>query len=135
MPKLLDFMKEKGISHADAIKLIDKHFIKPEDNTDEVEEPDIKEGEDDNPEDEVDEEEAKLEVLVQKLADEEEAKIKAKDEADKIIIAKRVQEELKKRGKIKRKTPSKGKVTDIPKLDYDINIKGYEVKTIRKTKD
>lgn len=134
MPKLLDFLKDKEISHADAMKLIEEHFVKPEDESDESEEPDITEGEDDKPEDEIEEEQTddEVEALVQKLADEEEAKIEAKAKADKVKLALMVQEELKKRGKITRKTPSKGKITDVPKLDYDINVKGYEVKSIRK---
>lgn len=136
MPKLLDFLKEKEISHADAMELIEKNYVKPDDEEEVEDESDEEEDENDKPEDELEDEIDELEVddkikaEVQRLADEEEAKAKA----DKAKIALMVQEELKKRGKVKRKAPSKGSITDTPKLDYDINVKGYEVKTTRKKK-
>ena len=135
MPKLLDVIKEKNMTHAEAIELIEKNYVKPEGEIEEPEEPIIEEEEIDKPEDEPvkpkDEEEAEL---IQKLADEEEAKIEAKAKSDKVKIAEMVQDELKKRGKVKRKKPSAGTLTDVPKLDYDINTTGYEVKTTRRVK-
>jgi len=140
MPKLLDFIKEKEITHAEAMELIEKYFVKRELETDEVKEPEVDADKIDKTEDKIDDqkiekdEEDDIEALVQKLADEEEAKIEAKIESDKVKIALMVQEELKKRGKVVRKTPSKGKITETPQLNYDININGYEVKTIKKKK-
>lgn len=142
MTKLLDFVKEKGLSHADAMKLIEKHFVKPDDDTEITDEPDTSDEQidkpdpdtdtSDKPEDDID---AKTKALVNKLADEEEAKIKKEAELEKAKVVELVQAELKKRGKITRRTPSKGKIVKTPSLDYEINVRGYEVKTIRKKKD
>lgn len=128
MPKLLDVVKESGLSHEEVVELIKNRDVKPDgEEEEEIEEVEEIE-EDDKPDDEDD-----VKALIQKLADEEEAKIEIKEKAEKVKIALMVQEELKRRGKIDRKTPSKGKITDVPKLEYEINTKGYEVKTIRKT--
>lgn len=137
MPKLLDFIKEKDLTHEQVIELIEKNY-KPEDNTDESDESDTEDEQINKPDQETetseDEEELDEEALVKKLADEEEAKIKKLKADEKIKIVKLVQEELKRRGKITRKTPSRGEIRDKPTLDYEINVRGYEVKTIKKKK-
>lgn len=134
MTKLLDFVKEKGLSHANAMELIEKHYVKPEDEEEVVNEPDTEEGEIDKPEDEVINEEEKTKALVKKLADEQEAEANKAEEAKKVKIAELVKEELKRRGKITRKTPSSGELKKKPTLEYDINVRGYEVKTIKTKK-
>lgn len=137
MAKLLDKVKILGFTHEEAIKILENY--KPDKKTDESDDTDTEVDQNDKTEQETKasdkkKEEDKTKALVKKLADEEEAKIKADESTEKAKIVKLVQEELKKRGKITRKTPSKGKIVDTPSLHYDINIKGYEVKTIRTKK-
>ena len=149
MPKLLDFLKDKEISHAEAMAFIEEHYSNPDVPSSEPKVPPVEGEEIDNSDDETDEETKALvkkladeeEAKIKKLADEEEAKIKklADDEeakiiADKAKVAKLVQDELSRRGKIKRKTPSKGGITDTPKVNYELNTNGYEVKTTRRIK-
>lgn len=142
MPKLLDIVKESGLSHEEVADLIKNRTVETPIESEIIEQPEVGVEVEETPTSEVVEEEVieeevvdeDVEALVQKLADEEEAKIELKEKADKAKIALMVQEELKKRGKITRKTPSKGTVTTDRTIDYGISgpVNGYEVKTIRK---
>jgi len=132
MPKLLDYLKEKGLSHEEVIKLLEERNSKPDEGTDVPEEPEGEPDEIDKPDSNQDELDKETQDLVKKLADEEEAKLEKEAEAEKARLAKLVQEELKRRGKIVRKTPSKGKINDDKSIEYGISNNGFEVKTIRK---
>ena len=134
MGRLLDTVKESGLSHEEVVDLIEKDkALKLQQESEITQDPEIEvEGnvkpEDEAVEDEVveeDEIDEETKALVSKLADEKEAK----DKADKVKIAELVQDELKRRGKVKRKTPSKGSITDVPKLNYELNSTGYAVNT------
>jgi len=117
MPKLLDYIKEKGLSHEDVIELIRKEFDKPESSEEEVEEVIEEEGEDDKPEEVEQEEEAEIE----QISDQEEVEdTKVPD------IKKEVQKEIKKQLKVIRKTPSKGIISDKPVVDRTIKKNWYE---------
>lgn len=122
MPKLLDFLKNKEISHAEAMELIEKHFVKPDAETEAPEVPDTE-----------DEQIIKPDLETETPDAETEEKSEETEEED-VDIAKLVQEEVAKILKVKRKVPSKGKVRKTPTLDYKVNIRGYEEKTERPKK-
>jgi len=115
MPKLLDFLKEKNLSHIDAMALIEKHYVKPEDIEEAEDEPVPEEGEIDKPEGEVVEEEDEIEQISDQVEEEE-----------KVDITELVQEEVKKQLKIKRKTPSSGILNKKPTVEYGVSNRGYE---------
>lgn len=146
MPKLLDYIKEKGLSHEDVIKLIEKGLDKSETEDEEIEEPDVEEGETDKPEDsdvEVEEEteqssdddkevkvfstvkgSPKVKVIFPNERETEEEQQIDDKEAE---FAKKVKEEVKKQIlRIKRKTPSKGTKKKTASIEYGISDRGYE---------
>jgi len=115
MPKLLDFLKEKGYTHEAVMELIEKNPIKPDTEEEVEDEPVPKEGEIDKPEGEVEEAEEETEKISDEVEEEEKAK-----------ITELVQEEVVKQLKIKRKTPSKGKLKTESSIEYGVSNRGYE---------
>ena len=138
MPKLLEYLKEKNMSHEDVMKLIDKELNKPEAKPDEINKPDL-ETEVEQVSEVKPKKIYKPELETETITETEEEKpeeseqisdkeIKKEDDAD---ITKKIEEEVIRQLKIKRKTPSKGEVRDKPSILYGISNKGYEVKTIK----
>ena len=114
MPKLLDYLKEKGYSHEDVMKLIDGL---PESQEDEKEVPEEEIQEDSKPDE-------KIELYITKMEDEpepeedetvEEEITLTQEELDK-QIADAVEEKLK----ATRKVPSKGKIVDKPQANISV---------------
>ena len=128
MPKLLNFLKENEITHEEVIlHLTELMKNKPKDKTDkpdseteEVEEPETKDEQTIKPDPETD----KSSESEEEESEEEEVLDKTKE--DKAKITELVQKEVIKQLKIKRKTPSKGKLVNSPPIEYGISNRGYE---------
>jgi len=127
MPKLLDYVKEEGLTHEEVIELIKNRNLKPEEPEVKVEEPEVEVGEIDKPDEEielvkdkVEEDSTETEQISTEEVEEEKPDISDKIKEEDIQL------------KIKRKTPSKGVIKQEPTIEYGITShRGYEVKTIR----
>ena len=115
MPKLLDVIKEKGLTHQEVIDLIEKIGL-PEKESEEKEVPEIEVDETDKPEE-------KIELYITEVEKEpepeedtvEEEITLTQEELDK-QIADAVEEKLK----ATRKVPSKGKIVDKPQANISV---------------
>lgn len=111
MPKILDYFKEKEISHEDAIAFFEKNY-KPESEEEEEEEEEQEEGENDKPDDESgkpnddEDKEKKIDIDISKLTS---------DITDAVSksVSKTVTAEIKKQIKLLRGKPPKGEIGDI----------------------
>ncbi len=129
-PKLLDTIKESGLSHEEVKELIKKHLSKPDSEEEENQEEDMKTEETDKPKDK---------TIEKKVEEKPKEKKEKPISYSKEELAKIIQKALEKERKHTLKKGSKGKVTkrttiQSPSLIYDMNIRGYEVKTIREKK-
>ena len=107
-PKLLDFLKEKGISHADAMKYLEE-MGKPEPKEEVIAEPEVEVEEVVKPEHKgvplrITDMKTKEPESEEETEEEEKITLTEEELATKIALA--VEEELK----VKRKVPSKGKI-------------------------
>jgi len=116
LPKLLDVIKEKGLTHQQVIKLINNMS---ETDTDELEVQNIPNQEELEEDIEEEEEETEDEVSTDITEDDQEIETKiyqVSEEQLNELIEKAVQESLK----AKRKAPSKGKKIDKPLADKNV---------------
>lgn len=116
MPKLLDYIKEKGLTHEQVIEILDKELSKPESEVDESTESEIETDETDKPDSN------QIEVEIEPKVEEEEIEQISMKELDQ-----KIDDRIRKVLKIKRKVPSKGKIIkpeDIPK-DKDVVKKNW----------
>ena len=114
MPKLLDYLKEKGLTHVEVMEIIDKlEAGKPEEVSEEKEVPEIEVEETDLPEE-------KIPLYITKIEDEPEAEEDEKEEE--IILTqeeldKKIADAVEEKLKAQRKVPSKGKIVGKPQAN------------------
>jgi hypothetical protein len=120
LPKLLDVIKEKGLTHQEVIDLIEKIGL-PEEVSEEKEVPEIEVEETDKPEEPIELYITKLEEEPEPEEDTVEEEITlTQEELDK-QIADAVEEKLK----ATRKVPSKGKIVDKPQANISVVKKNW----------
>ena len=114
MPKLLDYLKEKGLSHEDVIRLINEKDDLPETQEEEKDVPEEEIQEDDKPEE-------KAELYITNMVDEEpEAEEETVEEEITLTqeeLDKKIADAVEEKLKAKRKVPSKGKIVGKPQAD------------------
>jgi len=113
LPKLLDYLKEKGLTHQDVIDIIDnlKDGL-PETPAEEKEVPEEEPREDDKPEE-------KHELYITAMEDEPETEEETVTEEEITLtqkeLDKKIADALEEKLKATRKVPSKGKIVDKPR--------------------
>ena len=115
MPKLLDVIKEKGLTHQQVIDLIKKIGL-PEEESEEKDIPEIEVEETDKPEEPIELYITQVEEEPEPEEDTEEEEITLTQEELNKQIADAVEEKLK----ATRKVPSKGKIVDKPQANISI---------------
>ena len=117
MPKLLDYLKEKGLTHEDVIKMIDdlKDGL-PESPAEEKEVPEEEPREDDKPEE-------KIPLYITAMEDEPEAEVETVEEEITLTqeeLDKQIADAVEEKLKATRKVPSKGKIVDKPQSNIAV---------------
>jgi len=117
LPKLLDVIKEKGLTHQEVIELIEKVGL-PETPVEEKDVPEEEIQEDDKPEEPIELyiTDNTTEVVEEEEPEPEEEEITLTPEELDKKIADAVEEKLK----ATRKVPSKGKIVDKPQSDIPV---------------
>ena len=113
MPKLLDYLKEKGLTHQDVINMIDGSISLPESQEDEKDVPEEEIQEDDKPEE-------PIELYITETEEEPEAEVETVEEE--IVLSqeeldKKIADGVEEKLKAHRKVPSKGKIVDKPQAN------------------
>ena len=116
MPKLLDVIKEKGLTHQQVIDLIEKIGL-PKTPAEEKEVPEVEIQEDDKPEE-------PIELYITKLEDEPEFKEENTVEEEITLtqkeLDKKIADGVEEKLKAQRKVPSKGKIVDKPQANISV---------------
>ena len=113
MPKLLDYLKEKGLSHEDVINMIDGLKDLPETQEEEKEVPEEEIQEDSKP----DESEG---LYITSMVDEPETEVETVEEEITLTqkeLDKQIADAVEEKLKAQRKVPSKGRIVDKPQAD------------------
>ena len=124
LPKLLDVIKEKGLTHQEVLELIEKTDL-PESQEDEADVPDEEVVEDDKPDEPIElyltEVESEEEPEPEEEQEEQSETISLTPEELTIKIKEGVEEKLK----ANRKVPSKGKIVGKPQSDVPVVKKNW----------
>ena len=113
MPKLLDFIKDKGLNHEQVMKLIGDSLV--EESEEVVETPEIEDGED--------EEKIELHITDNRSEEPETSEEESTEEVTETIeltpeeLAEKIKAGVAERLAATRKAPSKGKIVDKPQAD------------------
>ena len=116
MPKLLDVIKELGLTHQEVIDILSKQ---------EADKPESQEDEKDVPEGELQEDDKPIELYLSE-APTEESEVEEVEEQDEIIeltqkeLDKQIADVIREKLKATRKVPSKGKLVDKPVSNIDV---------------
>lgn len=123
MPKLLDVIKEKGLTHQQVIDLIEKIGL-PEEVSEEKDVPEIEVEETDKPEE-------PIELYITKVEEEPEPEEDTVEEEITLTpeeLDKKIADAVEEKLKATRKVPSKGKIVDKPQNTRNVVKKNwYEV--------
>ena len=115
MPKLLDVIKEKGLTHQEVIDLIEKIGL-PEEESEEKDVPEIEVEETDKPEE-------PIELYITKLEEEpepEEDTVEEEITLTQTELDKQIADAVEEKLKATRKVPSKGKIVDKPQVNIAV---------------
>ena len=121
MPKLLDFIKDKGLNHEQVMKLIGDSLVEEPEEV--VETPEIEDGED--------EEKMELYITDNKEEESETSEEESEEEEIKTIeitpeeLAKKIEDAVAKKLAATRKPPSKGKIVSEPQSDVAVVKKNW----------